>query len=126
MGYIEKGSQLFGSSPAALERIGAKFPLCIAQRTLAGVLLARGDWAGAIEAARKCLKLAAAERYIQISLSYRQTLLPALSMGLKYGIELDFLGDIVRRLGDDGRRILAELSATAMASPWCSPPAKRR
>ena len=98
-------------SAAVLERIGAKYPLCIACGVLAKLCAAKGDAAAAAGYARKCLELAGRENYIQIFLGSYALFQPVLRFGLATGTAIAFVQRVLARLGQNALELLLETAA---------------
>ncbi len=109
-GNGEEALQMLHEAIAILEKIGAKFSLCIACGVLAQISYTRDDLPTAHQYATRCLQLAASENYLQLFSTYCETMLPVLRMGLEDGCEYDFVRDVLGRLGSQAVQMLVELA----------------
>ena len=73
-----------------LEKIGAKYPLCLCYGALAKVFAGQGDLKARYYT-EQCLALAARDNYMQIFLTFFDLLAPVLKFGLETGKEVGFV-----------------------------------
>ncbi len=94
-----------------LESIGSKDSIYFASALLAAVNRCTGDEKQAEALAVKCLNLAAEEYYLQLFLSKTDIMLPVLGTGLIRGIEVNFINEVISRLGSRSEKLLLKLMA---------------
>jgi two-component SAPR family response regulator/Flp pilus assembly protein TadD len=103
-------------SAEILEKTGAKYPLCIAYGALAAFMSMQQNLSKAGEYARKCLKLAARENYLQIFITTYDLFHPILKTGLELGIETLFVQRVLVRLGVRAMALMKRLAASSEPS----------
>ncbi len=111
LGRLDESLEMLQQALKALEPIGAKYPICLTYGEMVAVYWLQGDFEKAEQFAARCLSIAAAENYIQMFLSNRAVLLPVIRVGLLKGLELNFVYEIIRRLGASAMDLLVELAA---------------
>lgn len=94
------------------QKIGIKYMISKCSGLLSGILLKMGDKKKALHYAEQCLKLAAAEQYVQMFVTYRE-FLPCVRIGLENNIAPAFIDEIVYYLGDKAVPILLDLVKSA-------------
>lgn len=111
-GRAQEAVEMLYESKEELEKIGAKYPLCIAYGALATIETMKGNDEKAGEYAEKCLNLAARENYLQIFITTFDLLQPTIRHGLEEGIEIQFVQRILVRLGKKTMAMLTSLAVS--------------
>lgn len=109
-GNTEDALQMLYEAIEILERIGAKFSLCIACGILTFISFFRDDRPTAHQYAARCLQLAASESYIQLFSTYCEMMLPAVRIGLEDGCESEFVNEVLERVGSNAMDMLVSLA----------------
>lgn len=110
-GRAPEAVRMLFEAAAVLEKVGAKYPLCIACGALAKILFMQEDAPEADEYARKCLELAARENYLQIFVTTYDLFQPVLKVGLEQGVETLFIQRVLVRLGMRAMDLMLSLAA---------------
>lgn len=110
-GNLREGVNMLMEATPVLEKIGAKYPLCLCYGALAKVFAGQGDLEKARYYTEQCLALAARDNYMQIFLTFFDLLAPVLKFGLETGKEVGFVQKALARLGRRGLCILQTLAA---------------
>lgn len=108
---------------ASLERHGAKLPLCLSYGVLGAIYLAQGLKELGAGYAFRSLALAAENNYLQIFVSYFDTLQPVLRIGIEQGIHPSFIQEVLARVGEGALSLLEGLSRHPDASIRARTPA---
>lgn len=110
-GREEEGLKMLRKAIKTFTKVGAKYPLCFCHGCLAGFLLKKKKKTPvALKSARKCLQLAAGGDFIQMFLTFRRQLEPALRVGLELGIEVSFIQKVLLRMGQPALDLLMDLA----------------
>lgn len=108
-GRYSDGLSMLQNAKKVLKRIKTRYPLCLCDGYLTGILAGHGDnEAVALKNAAECLRLAAEGNFIQIFLAPFNHLEPAIRLGIKHNIEMPFIQRILVKLGQPGLRILMD------------------
>ena len=110
-GREEEGLKMLRQAIKTFTKVGAKYPLCFCHGCLAGLLLKKKKKnLLALKSARKCLQLAAGGDFIQMFLTFRLQLEPALRLGLEFGTEVSFIQKVLLRMGQPALELLLDLA----------------
>lgn len=108
-GRYSEGLSMLQNARQILKRIKARYPLCLCDGFLAGILAGQTDnEAAVLKNAVECLRLAAEGNFIQIFLTSFNHLEPVIRAGIKYNIEASFVQRILVKLGQPGLKILMD------------------
>lgn len=108
-GRYSDGLSMLQNARKILKRIKTRYPLCLCDGFLTGILVGHGDnEVVALKNAVECLRLAAEGNFIQIFLAPFNHLEPVIRLGIKHNIEASFVQRILVKLGQPGLRILMD------------------
>lgn len=108
-GRPSEGLSMLQNAKKILKRIKARYPLCLCDGFLTGILAEHMDnEAAALKNAVECLRLGAEGNFIQIFLTPFNHLEPVIRLGIKHNIEAAFVQRILVRLGQPGLKILRD------------------
>jgi LuxR family transcriptional regulator, maltose regulon positive regulatory protein len=111
MGELQEATGMLEEAKMVLERLGARYAVCVTCAVLSWVYRQAGRDGEADEMALQSLALAAPENCLQLFLSNPEMTLPILRAGLLHGKEPDFVRDIIDRLGSVTTELLTELAS---------------
>jgi DNA-binding SARP family transcriptional activator len=109
MGELQEGTRMLEQALDVLERIGAKYSVCVTCAVLALVYRQSNNQIAAERMSERCLQLAAPENCLQFFLANPEMMHPVMKLGLVKGVELDFISEIIRRQGSVAMELLLEL-----------------
>lgn len=108
-GSYSDGLSMLQNAKKVLKRIKTRYPLCLCNGFLTGLLAGHGDnEAVALKNAVECLRLAAEGNFIQIFLAPFNHLEPVIRLGIKHNIEMPFVQRILVKLGQSGLKIIMD------------------
>lgn len=107
-GRYSEGLSMLQNAKKVLKRIKTRYPVCLCEGFLAGILAGHTDNEAAVKNAVECLKLAAEGNFIQIFLTPFNHLEPVLRIGIKHNIEASFVQRILVKMGQPGLKILLD------------------
>lgn len=112
LNQLEQARETITAALDLAQKIGIKYMISKCSALLSGILLILGEKKMALHYAEQCLKMAAAEQYLQMFVTYRE-FLPCVRIGLENNIVPAFIDEIVSRLGDKAVPILLDLVKSA-------------
>lgn len=107
LGNVDKALTLCEQAIDKSEKIGMKVVVSSCCAIKASILWMKDDKNNAVYYANKSLKLAAAEKYIQVFITNPETF-PCIKIAIQYKMELDFVEEVLRNIGDEAIPLLVE------------------
>lgn len=110
LGEVALAAGMLEQALEVLEQVDVKYSQCVTCALLALVYRQQGKQAAAEKMAIRCLELAAPENCLQLFVGNPEMMLPVLEVGLIKGLELEFIGEALQRLGTEASEMLIALT----------------
>ncbi|NLZ93010.1 MAG: tetratricopeptide repeat protein [Firmicutes bacterium] len=110
LGEMALAAEMLEQALEILEQVGAKYSQCVTCALLALVYRQQSKQTAAEKMAIRCLELAAPENCLQLFVGNAEMMLPVLEVGLIKGLEPEFIGEALQRLGTEAAEMLIALT----------------